>query len=164
LSPDYLDGRFFRVTLLTDDRFADAAMLVGDMTEAQIREAREFLQPLPAGAELADPVWFGEPPRLRLFGMAVTWIGFLLEAIVAALCLGVARAGSMSRHVALMIFCVTTYALAPVAGFGWLLSTMGIAQCGTAQRAARHAYVCVFFLILLYSEIPWTGLLRHWTS
>ena len=57
------------------------------------------------------------------------------------------------------LFCATTYALAPVAGFGWLIATMGLAQCRPDQRRLRGAYVAVFLLILLYSEIPWTGVL-----
>ena len=45
LSPDYLDGRFFRVTLLTDPRFGEAAMLIGTIC----RRARgESSRPRPA--------------------------------------------------------------------------------------------------------------------
>ena len=64
----------------------------------------------------------------------------------------------------LLVFCVTTYALAPVAGFGWLLAVMGLAQCHPNQRMLRGAYVAVFVLILLYSEIPWAGVLADWTA
>ena len=32
LSPDYVDGRFFRVTLLTDERFADASLVLGGLS------------------------------------------------------------------------------------------------------------------------------------
>ncbi len=144
LSPDYLDGRFFRVTLLTDDRFADAVMLLGDMTASQIRDARAFLRPLPEGAELADVIWFGEPPRLRMFGTIVTWGGLALEGLVAVLCLiSLPGRAAPARHVALMLFCVTTYALAPVGGFGWLLATMGLAQCRSHERALHAAYIAV---------------------
>ena len=37
LSPDFLDGRFFRVTLLTDPRFAEAAMLIGGLSDGTSR-------------------------------------------------------------------------------------------------------------------------------
>jgi hypothetical protein len=163
LSPDYLDGRFFRVTMLTDDRFADALLLIGGMTADQVRDARAFLQPLPEGAELADPVWLGEPPRARAFAAVVTWGGLLVEAFVAALCLVPAVRGVVTaRHAALLLFCATTYALAPVAGFGWLVAVMGLAQCRGDQPAVRAAYVAVFFLILLYAEIPWAGVVSDW--
>jgi len=164
LSPDYLDGRFFRVTLLTDDRFADAVMLLGNMTADQIREARAYLQPLPAGAELADPAWFGEPVRLKALGFILTWAGFVLEGLVAILCLVPSKRGHLARHAALLLFCLSTYALAPVAGFGWLLAAMGLAQCTREQKALRFAYVVAFFIVLLYAEIPWAGVLLDWTS
>ena len=165
LSPDYVDGRFFRVTLLTDERFADASMVFGGLTPAQMAENRKFLEPLPEGAELLTPPPFVEPPRLRAFAAGATWGGLALEALVALLCLlpsGTRIANA--RHASLLAFCATTYALAPVAGFGWLIATMGLALCGPDQRKLRGAYVAIFVLILLYSEFPWTGVLADLTG
>ena len=150
LSPDYVDGRFFRVTLLTDERFADASLVFGGLSRDEMAENRKFLEPLPDGAELLDPPAFVEPPRLRAFAAIATWGGLLLEASIALLCLlpieilrrrSVAEAGviELARHASLLTFCATTYALAPVAGFGWLLATMGLAQCRPdSARAARR--------------------------
>ena len=87
LSPDYVDGRFFRVTLLTDDRFADASLVFGGLSHAQMAENRSFLEPLPEGAALLNPPAFVEPPRLRAFAAVATWGGLGLEALVALLCL-----------------------------------------------------------------------------
>jgi hypothetical protein len=165
LSPDYVDGRFFRVTLLTDERFADASLVFGGLSRAQMAENRAFLEPLPEGAELLNPPAFVEPPRLRMFAAVATWAGLLLEALVALLCLIPAEGRlQVARHASLVAFCVTTYALAPVAGFGWLIATMGLAQCRPNQQSLRGAYIAVFVLILLYSEIPWTGVLADWTG
>jgi hypothetical protein len=163
LSPDYLDGRFFRVTLMTDDRFADVVMLAGGLTADQIRANREYLVPLPEGAELLDPPPFAEPRPVRLLATALTWGGLTLEATIAALCLlPVGGRLVLVRHVALMLFCLTAYALAPVAGFGWLIATMGLAQCRPDQRVLRTAYTVVFFIVLLYSEVPWAGVIADW--
>ena len=52
------------------------------------------------------------------------------------------------------LFCATTYALAPVAGFGWLIATMGLAQCRPGQRPLRMAYITVFVLILFTQKSP----------
>ncbi len=163
LSVDYTDGRFFRVTLLTDERFADASMVFGGLTPDQMAQNRKFLEPLPEGAELLDPPAFIEPPRLRVFAAVATWGGLGLESLIALLCLVPARRTTeLARHVALLVFCATTYALAPVAGFGWLIATMGLAQVRPHQQTLRVAYISVFLLILLYSEIPWTGVLGDW--
>ena len=164
LSPDYVDGRFFRVTLMTDERFADASLVFGGLSREQMAANREFLVPLPDGAELLNPPPFVEPTRLRAFAAAATWGGLLLEALIALLCL-LPLAGRIvsARHAALLLFCVTTYALAPVAGFGWLLAVMGLAQVRPAQRLVYACYIAVFVLVLLYAEIPWAGVLADLT-
>jgi hypothetical protein len=165
LSPDYVDGRFFRVTLLTDERFADASLVIGGLSRDQMAANRKFLEPLPEGAALLNPPAFVEPPRLRVFAAVATWGGLSLEALVALLSLIPAEGRiQVARHVTLLVFCGTTYALAPVAGFGWLLSTMGLAQCRPNQHVLRGAYLSVFVLVLLYSEIPWAGVLADWTA
>lgn len=164
LSPDYTDGRFFRVTLLTDDRFADAALVFGGLSRDQMVQNRAFLEPLPEGAALLTPPPFVEPPRLRAFARIATWGGLLLEGLIAvAFLLPADWWGELPRHAGLLAFCLTTYALAPVAGFGWLLATMGLAHCRPDQRAIRGAYLAVFIVILLYTEFPWAGVLADWT-
>ena len=162
LSPDYVDGRFFRVTLLTDQRFADAALVFGGLSRDQMAQNRAFLDPLPNGAELLTPPPFVEPPRLRAFAAVTTWSGLILEGLIALTCLIPLRRLDIARHALLLAFCVTTYALAPVAGFGWLIATMGLAQCRPRQRLLPGAYVAVFILILMYSEVPWAGVLADW--
>ena len=165
LSPDYTDGRFFRVTLMTDGRFADASLIFGGLSREQMDGNREFLKPLPDGAELLTPPPFVEPPRLRAFAAAATWGGLSLEALIALLALvPLSDRLQIARHAALLLFCVTTYALAPVAGFGWLLAAMGLAQSRPDQRIVAGCYVAVFVLILLYSEIPWAGVLADLLS
>lgn len=164
LSADYVDGRFFRVTLLTDERFADASLVFGGLSRDQMAENRKFLEPLPEGAELLHPPTFVEPPRLRAFAAVATWGGLVLEALIAVtFLLPAGERFQVARHASLLAFCVTTYALAPVAGFGWLLATMGLAQSRPDQRALRGAYVAVFMLILMYTEMPWAAILAGWT-
>ena len=162
LSSDYLDGRFFRVTLMMDDRFAGAVMLLTGLSEEQLRQNRTYLQPLPEGAELLHPPLFLEPPAFRRMAGAATHGTLILESAIAALCLfGWRRRLDPTRHVLLLTFCLITYAFAPVAGFGWLLLVLGLAQCPPEQKLLRFAYVFSFFLILLFSEIPWADLLVY---
>ena len=164
LSPDYVDGRFFRVTLLTDERFADASLVFGGLSPEQMAENRKFLEPLPEGAAAAHPAGLrraAAPARVRLGGhLGRPGAGSGRRRAVPDPGRGRPWRRGMRRC---SLFCATTYALAPVAGFGWLIATMGLAQCRPNQRALRGAYVAVFLLILLYSEIPWTGVLADWT-
>ena len=157
-SPDFLDQRFFRVTLLTDPRFTEVTMLIGGLSAADIAENRAALAPLPHGAELIDPPVIIEPRRLRAFAALSTWGIVVLEAAVAALMLAGSQAAPL-RHTALLIFCTVTYALAPVAGFGWLLLVMGLAQVDPARVWLGRMYFATFLAVLFYSEVPWPSLL-----
>ena len=108
-----------------------------------------------------------EPPRLRALAIASTWGTVLLEASVAVTMLVTATARgrlALLRHVLLLGFCVVTYTFAPVAGFGWLLLVMGAAQTDEADVWLRRAYVAAFLVVLLYSEVPWAGLLLDLTG
>ncbi|RPH59232.1 MAG: hypothetical protein EHM89_11050 [Acidobacteria bacterium] len=163
LSPDYLDGRFFRVTVLTDPRFADLATLIGGLTVDELDQNRKALQALPEGAELLNPPLLTEPWRLRALVGAATWGTLILEICVALMSLvpGGPRTRRL-RHASLLAFCFSTYAFAPVAGFGWLLLIMGLAQCDPDQRVLRGVYLAAFLLVLVYSEVPWAALLGNW--
>ena len=160
LSPDFLDGRFFRVTLLTDPRFTEAARLIGGLSGADLAANRGALTPLPDGAALAEPPAVIEPPRLRALAIVSTWGILLLEAAVAVMMLAPARVSPvLVRHIVLIGFCLVTYAFAPVAGFGWLLLVMGAAQTDEVDVWLRRAYVAAFLVVLFYAEVPWAGLL-----
>jgi hypothetical protein len=159
LSPDYIDGRFFRVTLLDDPRFEAVTMLVGGLDEAALDENRAVLSPLPDGAELLDPPELREPAALRAFATALTWGGLGLEALLAAALWMPSRRARAVQHGLLLAFCLITYAFAPVAGFGWLLLIMGLCLCRPDQRVLRGAYVATFFVVLLVTEVPWASLL-----
>ena len=165
LSPDYVDGRFFRVTLLTDDRFADPVAVVGGIDRDTLDANRRALKPLPGGAEAADPPEVVEPQSFRWFAAALTWGGLVVEAALALVFLApsvgpVPRA----RHVLLLAFCGVTYAVAPVAGFGWLLIAIGVAQCEPADTWIRRTYVGIWLLVLLYSEVNWAGIVVDFFS
>ena len=163
LSPDYLDGRFFRITWLTDPRLEDAVLLVGGFSPEQLELNRAALQPLPEGAELLDPRRTFEPPRFEWLVSASTWGVLAIEALIAVAWLLPLRGhAKLAPHLLLLLFCTFTYAFAPVAGFGWLLLAIGVALTGPHQRALRAAYAGTWFLVLLYSEVPWAGVLVDW--
>lgn len=165
LAPDYLDGRFFRVTMLVDERFAYACRLFGGLTREELTANREALRPAPGGAELLEPLDLIEPPALRRFESFSTWWTLGIEAAIALVFLLPLRGrGLVMRHAVLLLFCATTYAFAPVAGFGWLLLVMGLSQCEERDRKWRLLYAAVFFLVLFVVEIPWARLALQLTS
>jgi hypothetical protein len=162
LSPDYVDGRFFRVTLLTDTRFEDSVLLFGGLTPHELEGNRDFLEPVDRtkAAAAAGPKLVEPPPFRRLASM-LTWSALIVEGLVALTWLWSFAAGwtQTVRHLLLLIFCAGTYAFAPVAGFGWLLLTMGLVSTRPQQRWLRGAYIASWILVLLYAEVPWAELL-----
>jgi hypothetical protein len=122
LSPDFLDGRFFRVTMLTDERFTGSVLLFGGLTGEQLNQDREYLSPLPEGAELLHPPKLIEPTPLKIFGSIATWGTLFLEGAIAILFLIPGQKSYRLRHAALLLFCLVTYPFAPVAvlaGYCW---------------------------------------------
>lgn len=156
LSPDYVDGTFFRVTMIREERFAGLAMALGGMSEETLAVGREYLAggPLRSGTEALETVAFR-----RLAGV-ITWATVTLEAAIAVTFLW-PRTDWVSRyrHAFLLTFLVLAYAGPTVAGFGWLLVAMGLAQCEPEQRITRVAYLGAFGLILVYRELPWLSML-----
>jgi len=127
---------------------------VGGLQGAEVDRNREILAPLPEGAELLDPPALIEPPSFQRLVWASTGGILALETFVAAACLALAAGGSATpAHVTLLLFCVVTYAFAPVAGFGWLLLSIGSALTRATQHRLRAAYIGTWLLVLAYAEI-----------
>jgi hypothetical protein len=162
LASDFVDGRFFRVTLMTDPRFHEASMLIAGLTPTEVESNARALVAMPEGAEPVDPPSLVEPARLRVFATISTWGILVLESVVAIAMLAPLPATAWAnalRHGSVLGFCLVTYAMAPVAGFGWLLLVMGLAMSPGRRLVVASLYVTAFLLVLFYSEVPWPGLL-----
>ena len=152
LSPDFLNGDFFRLALLMDGRFPDLARLGGGMTLALQEANTQFL----AGQGGV----FAEPPSLVcLAGVMTAWT-LAIEGLLALVFLWPdgSRPGAMLsrlRDGLLILFCASTFAVAPVAGFGWLLVAMGVAQCSPGRTRVHAVYLATFLVILVYASVPW---------
>jgi hypothetical protein len=151
-SPDYLDGRFFRVALVEDPRLAPFAVHVGGLEPALLEERRAYLG-LHIDGPAPDFVPPPEPARFRALAAASTLGVVALEAAVALAFLLPLRRRTWLRHALLLLFCATTYAVAPVVSFGWLLLAMGAAQCEPEARRMRLAYLAVFGLLVVYAGL-----------
>jgi len=156
LSPDYLDGRFFRVMMLTDSRFTEFVQLAGGLTPDVLVSLREFLTQHVDGQLFTTLDVPREPTRFLWLAYGMTWWTVMLEGAIAVAFLWFVNRGiSKVRDALLLIFCVATYAIATVEGFGWLLIAMGVAQCEATRHTTRLFYLVVFGLIIFYREVPW---------
>jgi len=157
VSPDYLDDTFFRYALAVDDRFEPLGRLLGRSDEA-LAQSRSLLE-APPWALPPPGAAFVETPALRAAASLFTLATLALEAVVAlAFLLPARRIPAWLRDASLLVFCAATYAIAPVAGFGWLLLALGVAQTEPARSRARAVYLAGFALLLVYRELPWLEL------
>lgn len=163
LSPDYLDGSFFRVMLLTDPRFEGVAQLAGGLTVEQLDELRATLTQHVDGSLLGEPMLPPQPLRFVWVAYFATWWSLVLEAAIAVVfLLPVRRLLSRLRDTLLIVFCFTVYAVAPVESFGWLLIAMGVAQSEEETPWVQFGYLATFALILIYREVPWADLILEY--
>jgi hypothetical protein len=158
LAPDFVDGRFFRVTLLTDGRFEDLAVLVGGTTWDAWETNDLALGDVLRGEAPESGAGFREPPGTRRLATLLTAATLASEGLVALSFLWPpGRGPSRARDLALLSFGVGTYAFATVRGFGWLLMALGVAQSAPGRRGTRLAYLAVFALIGVYRAVPWSS-------
>ena len=155
-TPEYLDGDMFHSMLLFERRFAGVASMVSSLTFAeglQNFQLNETLRSIGDGA-VSVPVF--DAPGIRATALVMTWWTVLIEGLVAVCFL--APVGSLvgrARHVALLVFLWTTYVLAPVMGFGWLLIAMAMAQAPLEKhRLFLPAYAAAFVLVLARATAP----------
>jgi hypothetical protein len=156
LAPDFLDGRFFRVTLLHDGRFENLAVLLTDVTWEEWDENALALDAVLAGEVEAGTGDFSEPAGIRPLAALLTGATLAIEGLVALSFLW-PPGGRISRwrDPTLLLFSALTYSFATVRGFGWLLVAMGVAQCEPRRRVVL-AYLVLFVLIGAYRAVPWT--------
>jgi hypothetical protein len=160
LSPDFTNGTFLRVTMLQDPRFEDWTLLSTGLSFEQLETHRAAL-----ARHLDSPPFEVEPGpdlsvRFSWLADATTfWTAGLELALAAAFLWWKGGALSSARHALLIVFCVTTYAVATVDGFGWLLIAMGVSQCDPRFVKTRILYGASFALILVYREVPWARLI-----
>jgi len=160
LSPDFLDGRFFRVTLVDDSRMEDFARLAAGLDDDALWDLRDLVREHADGVFVPWEAMPEQPPRLRTVAAAMTGATVAIEAaLAAAFLLPLPARLLLVRHALLLLFCAGTYALAPVAGFGWLLLSMGVAQTAPPWRRLRLVYLAVFAFVLLVTRWPWLRLL-----
>jgi len=177
LSPDYLSGDFLRATLLLDVRFKDFTTLFTDVDPEAAAAARLGIARIVSAAAEPSSVVLPETQRSIRLAMASTYLVALLEAWIAVSFLlglshyrgpppssrrsSIASFLASSRDAALLLFAVVTYPFATVAGFGWLLMILGLAQSQKENWKIRLAYLFSGWLVLIYREVPWTSLFTN---
>jgi hypothetical protein len=142
-SADFVVGDFFRVQLVTDVRFMAVASWLGGLSADEVHALRSAWMSF-------DPIELS--PRMNAIAVGMTaWTLFIEIWVAVAFLLPQRTLLGRLRDVPLLIFALSTYAVATVLGFGYLLLAMGL--CQTRSPRARFAYVAAFIVMFLF-EIP----------
>ena len=156
-SPDYLSGSFFHYELLADERFAHVASWTSGISLEQLAENRALRESLVAGSLTGterSEVQLHSASAIAAVAQILTWWTLGIEGLLAALFLGTAIFPHRPRlvlaaNLALLLFAATTFAVAPVRGFGGVLMLLGLAQCEPEQKACRYAFLAAFVVMQL---------------
>jgi hypothetical protein len=152
---DYRDGSFFEFTLLADERFAYFTdVLTGTplKTLAENRSLVELIRNAHLRGVDVDSVVLDGSNRAAFIALAMTWWTVLIEGSIAAAFLAPNKPWIAAvRNLLLLLFATTTYIVAPVRGFGWVLMLLGLAQCEERDRAYRPLYLAAIVLIQIYT-------------
>ena len=159
-APEFMDGAFFRFTLLTDPRFSGFADLAGgvpaDVTAANLDALERLRRPFGD----ISLVRLEDSPRIAPLAAILSYWTIAVESSIALLFLLPERFRlSAARDFALLLFMFSTYPVATVVGFGRLLSLMGLAQTTNRLGVERVVYLACFLLMPLY-EFPFVSAIR----
>jgi hypothetical protein len=157
VSPSYTNGAFFQYTLLLDPRFAVVSERVAGMTREQLNTNQEIQTAFHTTQLKAETAPRTQLESTALIPVIASWMTWWTVGIEAAIALAFAMPDGKSmrrlRNALLLVFLPTTYAIAPVVGFAWILMILGIAQCDENERVTRFAYFAAFVITCMSREI-----------
>ena len=163
VSNSYHDGTFFELTLLTDPRFEGFAHWFASASAATLQTNRELLQLLVGGYQQGleiNTVGLAATGNISQIAHVITWWTLGIETLIALAFLWPDSLWSARiRNTLLIFFAVTTYSVATVRGFGWILMTLGLAQCSDRDRAFRPLFVATLALVQIYT-FPFEAMLQ----
>lgn len=158
LSPTYMSGGMFELILLLDHRFEAFAVLLGINPETiQDVIQKSVLLKSPAIGLANNEMELPSNDYIRNLARLITWYDFYVQLVIGVLLLFGKRVTDFLANILLIFFIFTTYIPAPVFGFGWTLSIMGLCITKDRFRIFYLIYFASFIAILLY-QIPW----REW--
>lgn len=151
ITPDYLDARHFEVALLSDSRFEGVAATAGGMSRQDLRANRESVTRLASWNGTEEKVTLRKNDRVRRIAVLLTWWTLAIEGgIAVAFLVPAGWAPARLRHPALLVFLFTTYAIAHVVGYGWLLAIMGVVLTPDDRPRTRVLYFAAMACLYLF--------------
>lgn len=158
ITPDFLNGDFFEYTFLFDERFRDKLETFGLLHNEASKFntlAREALVVYDSQFTTVDLL---TSYPLKILADTMVWWTMALEGLVTILFLLPAKYRiTQWGDILLVVFLLTTYLIAPVIGFGWVIGTMAFTQCDKSRWKMRVVYLFTILFLQLY-RFPWASI------
>lgn len=156
VSPDYPDGSFFTYFLLQDSRFGLFAENLGGLDAGALASDQMARGAHSLFGDPAEPIPTPLAPAVVWVAHFMTWWTVAIEGAVAAAFLLPRRFFlARWRDLVLFAFVISTYVVAPILYFAWMLLAMGVVQCERERfRYAPLVYAVLFLLVLMRFYIP----------
>lgn len=152
VGPGFVSGTFFEFYLIHDERLAPVALLLTDLSYADVLANRAALEEVwEEGALMLQTT-----PQVERLALWLTWLTLVVEVSVAAAFLGPTKWTGQFRDPVLLAFLATAYLVVPVPSFGMGLACFGYAQ--TSSHRVRALYLVAFLVM------PLTALRYHLIS
>jgi hypothetical protein len=163
---DFVNGDFFVTSLLFDERFGYVARAVAGMIRPVVAMNHAAQHALIGFDSSLSEVSLTYTAGVRIFARFFTYWALATESLVAVSFLrpGDARTFGLRRDHYLLAFLFSTYAIASVIGFGWVLATMGYAQLRRdAPRSLGRLYLLAVVVMQAY-KLPWRMIFGYLTG
>lgn len=156
VSADYVDDSFFTYFLLQDSRFALITDYIAGLDPGALLRSRIDRVLF---TEYGDPALGIAVPMVKAVASIaplMTWWTLFIEGLVAAAFLVPTRVWlSRWRDAILLVFILSTYFVAPILYFAWIIMAMGVVQCNHERfRYVPAFYVAALLLILMRFYVP----------
>lgn len=157
LSHAWLDGSFFYMISFFDPRIGQVVKKIiapSSVWSTTLIQLKAFTMIPDLGLQVEIPAI----PSLVILSRIACYGGLTLEILIVSLFLFKRPCRLLNlRDYFLVAFCLGAYLLAPVYGFAYVFSVMGLAQCESARLWTRLMYVLLFCFAVILSHIASAG-------
>lgn len=150
-SPEFVSGDFLEYELLCDPRFAGFTEVVTGLPAQALEANRAAMAGLVAPSAGHTAAALTTAPAVSVISDVMTWSTLILETWIAIAFL-VPRSGPLGRYrdVPLIGFLLTTYSVATVPGFAYLLLAMGLVQCERRRWWIPAGYLAAAMVLQIF--------------
>lgn len=150
-STEFLSGNFMAWRLTTDSRFREFAQTFLELPSSASDSNRNTLRSIQL-EPMTDAILVTTGTRVRSVAIIVSWYTVIIEASVAILYLLPQRFdASKYAHLALFLFIISVYPIAPVVGFALVLLALSVATMRDGSRSISVA-IGLFIVLPLFKE------------